>query len=66
MHMTGLAIWGGICADGMYYTMFRGYGFGQEYRRASTPTSLIDEMARAASRAEEFPHTFRFGLLLGR
>ena len=65
MHMTGLAIWGGICADGMYYTMFRGYGFGKNIGGVY-PTSLIDEMARAASRAEEFPHTFRFGLLLGR
>ena len=65
MHVTGLAIWGGICADGMYYTMFRGYGFGKNVGGVY-PTSLIDTMARAASRAEEFPHTFRFGLLLGR
>ncbi len=65
MHMAGLAIWGAICGDGMYYTMFRGYGFGKN-ASGVYPTSLVDAMARAAGRTGEFPHTFRFGLLLGR
>ena len=65
MHEMGLAIWGAICVDGMYNVMFRGHGFGQN-TAGVYPTSLVDLMAAAGARSEEFPDTFRFGLLLGR
>ncbi len=65
MHMAGIPIWGAICLDGFYHVMFRGYGFGQG-AEGVYPTSLIDTMAKATARANEFPHTMRFGLLLGR
>lgn len=64
LHAAGLAIWGGICAEGMYSTMFRGRGFGQNIG-GLYPTSLIDRMAEAESRSAEFPNTFRFGVMLG-
>lgn len=64
MHLGGLAIWGAIGAGGMYHTMFRGHGFGQN-SLGVYPTSLIDAMGEAAKRVAEFPHTMRFGLLLG-
>ncbi len=64
MHGSGLAIWGAICAEGMYSTMFRGRGFGQNVG-GLYPTALIDRMAAAESRTAEFPNTFRFGIMLG-
>ncbi len=64
MHLAGLAIWGGIAADGMYKTMFRGKGFGGNVGGVY-PTSLVDKMAEAGDRAAEFPNTFRFGAMLG-
>ncbi len=64
MHLGGLAIWGAIAAAGMYHTMFRGRGFGQN-TFGVYPTSLVDAMAEAGKRAGEFPPTFRFGLMLG-
>ena len=65
MHDAGLAIWGAICVDGMYNVMFRGHGFGQN-TAGVYPTTLIDTMAAASTRSNEFPDTFKFGLLLGR
>jgi len=65
MHEAGLAIWGAICTDGMYNVMFRGHGFGQN-TAGVYPTSLVDAMLAAGARSNEFPDTFRFGLLLGR
>ena len=64
MHLGGLAIWGAIGAAGMYHTMYRGHGFGQN-SFGVYPTSLVDAMGEAAKRVAEFPHTMRFGLLLG-
>ncbi len=64
MHLGGLAIWGAIGAAGMYHTMFRGHGFGHN-TFGVYPTSLVDAMSAAGSRVAEFPHTMRFGMLLG-
>ena len=64
MHLGGLAIWGAIGASGMYHTMFRGHGFGQN-SFGVYPTSLVDAMSEGAKRVSEFPHTMRFGMLLG-
>ena len=65
MHEAGLAIWGGICMDGMYNVMYRGNGFGWN-APGVYPTSLVDAMHAAAPRAAEFPDTFKFGLLFAR
>ena len=64
MHDTGLAIWGAICLDAMYTVMYRGYGFGQNLAGVY-PTSLVDAMAAAGGRENEFPDTFKFALMLG-
>jgi amidase len=65
MHRLGLAIWGPIALGGMYYTMLRGDGFGQN-ATGVYPTSLVEAMGKVAGRESEFPDTFRFGLLLAR
>ena len=45
MHLGGLAIWGAIGAAGMYHTMFRGHGFGQNIRNA-VPISVVQNLTR--------------------
>ena len=65
MHRLGLAIWGPIALGGMYHTMLRGYGFGHNVAGVY-PTSLVDVLGKAAGRENEFPDTFRFGLLMAR
>lgn len=65
MHRLGLAIWGPIALGGMYYTMLKGYGFGQN-ATAVYPTSLVDALSKISGRENEFPDTFRFGLLVAR
>ncbi len=64
MHEKGVAIWGAISLDAIYSVMYRGYGFGQNLAGVY-PTSLVDRMAAAAGRENEFPDTMRFGMLLG-
>ena len=64
MHANGTAIWGAICLDAMYSVMLRGFGFGQNMTGVY-PTSLVNAMAATAGRENEFPYTFKFGLLLG-
>jgi amidase len=65
MHSLGLAIWGPIGLGGMYSTMLKGYGFGHN-TTGVYPTSLVEALGKIAGRKEEFPDTFRFGLLLAR
>lgn len=65
MHRVGLAMWGPIALGGMYHTMLRGHGFGHNVARVY-PTSLMDVLGKTVGRENEFPDTFRFGLLVAR
>ena len=63
-HLLGGAVWTPIGLEGTVDFMINGNGFGTNWKGLFV-TSLIDRYARWRERADEFPHTLKYAVLLG-
>ena len=63
-HLVGGAVWTPIGLEGTVDLMMNGNGFGTNWKGLYI-TSLIDRYARWRERADEFPHTLKYAILLG-
>ena len=63
-HLVGGAVWTPIGLEGTVDFMINGNGFGTNWKGLYL-TSLIDRYARWRERADEFPHTVKYTMLLG-
>ena len=63
-HLVGGAVWTPIGLEGTVDCMMNGNGFGTNWKGLYL-TSLIDRYACWRERADEFPHTLKYAILLG-
>ena len=63
-HLVSGAVWTPIGLEGTVDFMINGNGFGTNWKGLFV-TSLIDRYARWRERADEFPHTLKYAILLG-
>lgn len=64
-HLFGVPIWGPICLEGGYHTMYSGNGIGRNIE-GLYPLSLARALAGFRERSIELPHTVKFAMLLAR
>lgn len=64
-HLYGVPIWGPICLEGAYSTMYPCAGLGKNVE-GLYPVSMARAMAALPQRGDELPHTVKVGMLLGR